>query len=131
MRARVGVAWWFVFLIIARPGECTQAPRLQPGARIRFDAPSLGGRQTGTLVTWEADTLRVKVDGAPQGLSLIVPVDSVTRIDVGREQRMTLEGAGVGLLSGALLALVASPDWVDEDGNCTFACLASKTFPHL
>ena len=114
------------------PAACAQAPRPGPGARIRFDAPSLGGRLTGTLVAWESDTLVVRVDGDAEGLALIVPADSVTRIDVRRERRMTLEGAGVGLLGGTLLALVASPDWVDENGDClTLPCLAYKVSPNL
>ncbi|MGB5081048.1 MAG: hypothetical protein WBO23_09940 [Burkholderiales bacterium] len=107
-------------------------PRLDPGTRIRFDAPSLGGRLTGTLVSWESDTLVVRVDGDAEGLALILPADSVRRIDVRRQRRMTLEGAGVGLVGGALLALVASPDWLDENGNClTLPCLAYEVSPHL
>lgn len=111
---------------------CAQVPRLEPGARIRFDAPSLGGRLTGTLVTWESDTLMVNVDGDAAGLNLIVPVDSVAHIDVRRERRMTLEGVGVGLLAGTLTALAADPDWVDENGDCTtLPCVAYKVSPHL
>ena len=119
-------------LAVTHPAECTQAPRLGPGVRIRFDAPGLGGRQTGTLVAWESDTLVVNVDGDAPGLALIVPADSVTRIDVRRERRMTLEGMGLGVLAGTLLAVVASPDLVDDDGNCTTAgCLAYKVSPHV
>ncbi len=132
MRPLAALAWCPVLLAVSRSAECTQAPRLESGARIRFDARSLGGRLTGTLVAWEFDTLVVRVDGYAQGLGLIVPADSVTRIDVRRERRMTLEGAGVGLLGGTLLALVASPDWVDENGDCTtLECLASKVSPQL
>jgi hypothetical protein len=109
-----------------------QAPRLKPGARIRFDAPSLDGRLTGTLVAWGSDTLVVRVDGDAAGLNLMVPVDSVTHIDVRRERRMTLEGAGLGVLGGTLLALLASPDCVDENGETTaLACLAYKVSPNL
>jgi len=132
MRFPVALLCWPVLLAVSRPTLCAQAPRLEPGARIRFDAPSLGGRLTGTLVAWEPDTLVVRVDGYAQGLGLILPVDSVTRIDVRRERRMTLEGLGVGLLGGTLLALAASPDWLDENGNCTtLSCLAYKVSPHL
>ncbi|HVH66373.1 MAG TPA: hypothetical protein VM716_00750 [Gemmatimonadales bacterium] len=130
MRPVPALVWFPTLLMVSRTAECTQALRLEPGARVRFDAPSLGGRLTGTLVAWESDTLVVRVDGDSPGL--IVPVDSVTRIDVRRERRMTLEGAGVGLLAGALLALAASPDWLDENGDCTTPeCLAYKVSPHL
>jgi hypothetical protein len=119
-------------LAVSPPAWCAQAPRLKPGARVRFDAPSLEGRLTGTLVSWESDTLLVRVDGDAAGLNLMVPVDSVTRIDVRRERRMTLEGATLGFLGGTLLALVASPDCVDENGESTaLACLAYKVSPDL
>lgn len=132
MRPLAALAWCPMVLAISRPAQCTQATRLEPGARIRFDSPSLGGRLTGTLVAWESDTLVVSVDGDAPGLGLIVPADSVTAIDVRRGRRMTLEGAGLGLLGGALLALVASPDLVDENGDCTtLGCLAYKVSPHL
>jgi hypothetical protein len=69
-------------------------------------------------------------DDAP-GLTLMVPADSLSRLDVQRERRMTLEGLGMGALAGTLLAVAASPDWVDEDGNCTIGCLAYDVSPHL
>lgn len=132
MRRLTALVWCSALLAVTRPVNCTQAPRLDAGARIRFDAPSLGGRLTGTLVAWDFDTLVVRVDGYAAGLALIVPADSVSRIDVRRERSMTLEGAGLGALAGTLLALVASPDWVDENGECTTAeCLAYKVSPHL
>lgn len=125
-------------LTFARPAECAQTPapppppRVKPGARIRFDAPNLGDRQTGTLVRWELDTLVVSVDGDAPGLALMVPVDSVSRIDVRHERRLTLEGAGLGVLAGTLVAVVASPDIVDENGKCTtLECLAYHVSPHM
>lgn len=123
-----------VLLAVPRAAVCAQAglPRPAPGARIRFDTPSLGGPLTGTLVAWESDTLVVRVDGDAAGLRLIVPADSLTRMDVRRERRMTLEGLGLGLLGGTFLAVVASPDWVDENGECaTLPCIAYKVSPQL
>jgi len=120
-------------LAVSRPALCAQArpPRLEPGARVRLDAPSLG-RITGTLVAWEPDTLVVREDGQAEGLNLIVLADSVSRIDVRRERRMTLEGVGVGLLVGTLVAVTASPDWVDENGDCTpLACRVYQISPNL
>jgi hypothetical protein len=132
MRSIPPVACCLALLGAPRPAWSTQAPRLEPGARVRLDAPSLGGRLTGTLVRLAADTLVVEVDGHSVGLGLIVAADSVTRIDVYREQRMPLEGMVVGALAGTLLAAVASPDWVDENGDCTpLACLAYKVSPDL
>jgi hypothetical protein len=96
------------------------------------DAPSLGERMTGTLVSWESDTLTVSLDGDAPGLALRVATDSLTRMDVRRERRLTLEGAGLGIVAGVLVALAADPDWVDENGNCTtLACIAYEVSPNL
>ena len=117
---------------VSRPAVGAQTPRLKPGARVRLDAPSLGGRLTGTLLAWESDTLVVNVDGDAEGLGLIVPADSVTRIEVRHEWRRTAEGVVVGVLGGALLGAVASPDLVDENGECTpLACVAYEALPHF
>ena len=132
MRRIAVVLWCPALLAFARSAQCLQAPRLDSGSRIRLDAPSLGGRLTGILEEAGSDTLIVRVDGDAPGLVLLVPTDSVTRLEVRRERRMTLEGAGLGVLAGTLLAVVASPDLVDEDGNCTTAaCLAYKVSPHV
>jgi len=131
MRPLFALVWCAAVLSLARPGECRQAPRLAPGARIRFDAPSLGGQLTGTLVAWELGRLVVRVDGDAPGLSLIVPADSVTRLEVRRERRMTLEWAGAGVFAGSVLAVVADPNSVDENGNCSLACVAYQVSPRL
>lgn len=120
-----------VLLVIPRTTPCAQAHRPAPGERVRLDAKSLGGQVTGTLVAWESDTLFVRVEGDAAGLTLMLPADSVTRLAVRRERPMTAEGLGIGLLAGTLLALAASPDWVDDEGNCTLACLAYKVSPRV
>ena len=133
MRRQVELLASLALLVVAHPrlADCTQARRLDPGARIRFDVPSLGDRMAGTLVRWAADTLVVRVEGDAPGLALMVPTDSVARIDLREEHRMIMEGAGLGALAGILLAAVASPDWVDDEGNCTIACLAYEVSPNL
>jgi hypothetical protein len=127
MRPIRPVLLFFAALTLPRLAPGAQAPLLEPGARVRLNAPGLGGRLTGTLVAWESDTLVVRVDG--EGLGLIVPRDSITQIEVGGKRPMTLEGVGLGLLGGTLLALIASPDWVDENGDCTLPCLAYEVSP--
>jgi len=132
MRRLVALVWWPAFLALLRPAECMQTPRLEPGSRIRFDAPSHGGRLMGTLVSWESDTLVVKVDGDADGLQTIVPAHSVTRLDVRGERRMMPEGAALGLLAGIVLAAIADPNWVDENGDCTtLPCLAYEVSPNV
>lgn len=131
VRPFAALAWCCAVLTLAPPLQCAQR-RPTPGARIRFDAPSVGERLTGTLVSWESDVLTVSVDGDAPGLALMVPTDSVTRMDVRRERRMTLEGVGLGVLAGALVALAADPDWRDENGECTtVACIAYQVSPNL
>ncbi len=99
---------------------------------MRLDAPSQGGRLTGTLVAVESDTLVVREDGQAEGLRLIILTDSIARLEVRRERSMAFEGAGMGLLAGVLTALAADPNWVDENGECTtLPCVAYKVSPHL
>jgi len=132
MRRLATLVWCTTLLLIARPAECAQAPRPNPGARIRLDAGSLGYQMTGTLVRWEVDTLVVQVDGDAPGLALIVPEDSVSRLDVRRERSMAGEGALLGGLAGTVLALIASPDVLDENGKCTtLECLAYQVSPKV
>ncbi len=135
MRSLPAFACCLAVLAVTRPALCAQAssrpPRLKPGARVRLDASSLG-RITGTLVAWELDTLVVTEDGQGEGLRLIILADSVSRLDVHREHRLTLEGTGVGLLVGTLFAVTASPDCVDEYGDSALVtCLAYRVSPHL
>jgi len=97
-----------------------------------LDAPSQGGHLTGTLVAVESDTLVVREDGQAEGLRLIIVTDSISRLEVRRARSMALEGAGLGLLAGTLVALVADPNWVDENGECTtLPCVAYEVSPHL
>lgn len=121
-----------LLLFLPLPLLGAQARRVPPGERVRLEARTLGGQVTGTLVAWECDTLFVRVEGDAAGLTLMLPADSVTRLDVRRERAMTAEGLALGLLAGALLAAVASPDWVDENGECTtLPCVAYKVSPNL
>jgi hypothetical protein len=133
MRRLALLVWCSSSLLSARPAECAQqAARLNPGARIRFDAASYGYQMTGTLLRWEVDTLVVQVDGDAPGLALIVPEDSLSRLDVRRERTLAAEGALLGGLAGTLLAVLASPDVLDEDGNCTtLECLAYQVSPKM
>ena len=59
-------------------------------------------------------------------------LDCYERRDVRRERAMTLEGLGIGLLAGTLVAVIASPDWVDDNGECTtLPCVAYKVSPNV
>jgi hypothetical protein len=117
---------------MTHPAWCVQTTRLQPGARVRLEAPSQGGQLTGTLVRLVNDTLAMEEDGQAAGLRLIILTDSIARLEVRHERSLALEGAGAGLLAGTLVALTADPNWLDENGNCTtLECIAYKVSPHL
>ena len=132
MRSLPPIACCLGLLAVTRPAAGAQASRLTPGARVRLDAPSAGGQLTGTLIVLEPDTLVIAEDGQAAGLRLIILTDSIARLEVQRERSLALEGAILGVLGGTLLALAASPDCVDENGESqTLACLAYKVSPHL
>ena len=119
-------------LTTTQPAWCVQSTRLPPGARVRLEAPSLGGQLMGTLVRLENDTLTMEEDGQAEGLRLIILTDSIARLEVRHERSLALEGAGAGLLTGTLVALTADPNWLDENGNCTtMECIAYKVSPQL
>jgi hypothetical protein len=116
---RLAAVGCLALLAVARPALCAQGPRIEPGTRIRFDAASLGLRLTGTLVAIEPATLVVALDGDAPGLAVIVPKDSVSAFAVYRERRMIAEGMLIGILAGAAVGALASPEWVDDNGDCT------------
>jgi hypothetical protein len=106
---------------------------VEPGARVRVQARSLGGPLIGTVRAAEPDTLVVRVDG--EGAGLIVPVDSIIWLAVRRERAQTLEGAGAGALAGSLLAVTAHPGWAEDDEDCegwgAAPCIAYEISPRL
>ena len=72
----------------------------------------------------------VALDGDAPGLAVIVPTDSISALAVRHERRMIAEGVLIGSLAGAAAGALASPDWVDEDGECTIMCLAYEISPN-
>ena len=122
---------WCLVLSLARSAQCTQSPRLEPGSRIRFDAANLGLRLTGRMVRLEPAAMVVALDGDAPGLSVIVPTDSISALAVRSERRMIAEGVLIGSLAGAAVGALASPDWVDEDGDCTILCMAYEVSPNV
>jgi hypothetical protein len=130
MRRLAAVAC-LTLLLAARPALCTQGPRIDPGARVRFDAANLGLRLTGRLVRLESAAMVVALEGDAPGLAVIVPTDSISALDVQRERRMIAEGVLLGSLAGAAIGALANPDWVDDNGDCTIMCLAYDISPNL
>lgn len=117
-------------LVLPPPAAAVQrSPPVEGGARVRLHARGLGGPLVGTVTAAEPDTLIVRLDG--EGAGLIVPIDSIIKMHVRGERDLTPEGIGVGALAGALLAVVASPDWVDEYGECELPCLAYEISPDV
>jgi hypothetical protein len=44
---------------------------------------------------------------------------------------MIAEGVLIGSLAGAAIGALASPDWVDDNGDCTIMCRAYDISPNL
>ena len=127
---RLAAVWCLVLLSLTRPAECTQSPRIEPGSRIRFDAANLGFRLTGRMVRFEPAAMVVALDGDAPGLSVMVPTDSISALAVHHERRMVAEGVLIGSLAGVAIGALASPDWVDDEGDCTILCMAYEVSPN-
>ena len=81
---------------LAAPPAAAQAP-VDPGARVRVDAPTVDG--TFWVVAATRDTLVLQRDSA--GPAHRVPVAAIRRLDVSRGRRPPLARFGRGLLIGA------------------------------
>lgn len=128
---RLAAVWCLGLLSLTRSAECAQSPRIEPGSRVRFDAASLGLRLTGRMVRLEPAAMVVALDGEAPGLAVVVPTDSISALAVRHERRMIAEGVLLGSLAGAAIGALASPDWVDDNGDCTILCLAYEISPEV
>jgi len=87
-----------------------QLVELQPGARVRIQAPGIvAGRYTGTVLARTADTLSV---GSPNTAPVRIPIDRITSAEVSRGSSRGLGalqglkwgipiGLGIGVLTAA------------------------------
>jgi hypothetical protein len=99
-----------------------QLTELQPGARVRIQAPGIvAGRFAGTVLTRTADTL---VIGAPNATPVRVPIDRISSAEVSRGSSRSLGalrgvewGAPIGLVLG--LAAAATTTSADYCFDCT------------
>ncbi len=101
-----------------RPSVAGLARRglLAPGARVRLYASQTAdgryGRFVGQIVSRVPDSLTLKPE---DDLPVVVPVASITRLEVSRGRRSNwAEGAGIGLLvgaaTGAIIGLASGDD---------------------
>ena len=127
---RLAAVWCLALLSLTRSAECTQSPRIEPGSRIRFDAANLGVGLTGRMVRLEPAAMVVALDGDAPGLAVLVSTDSISALAVQHERRMIAEGLLIGSLTGAAIGALASPDWVDDEGDCTILCMAYEVSPN-
>ena len=86
------------------PGQ--EAPRVEPGSRVRVTSPALVHRRAeGTMVERSAASLVLRPEGSAATLEL--PLEHVDRLQVATgSHRGTLRGAFTGLWSGLLLGLI-------------------------
>ena len=89
-------------LACAAPSARAQLAELQPGARVRIQAPGIvAGKYTGTVLSRSADTL---VLGAPNAAPVRVPMDRISVAEISRGSSRML-GAGRGILWGVPIGL--------------------------
>lgn len=117
------VVLFFVMLLITPLTDLAaqEAPPLTPGAKVRVSV-NQQGRETGTLVALNADSLILRARGrnAPLAISLA----SVKRLEmsqgwVSRGER-AWNGAGIGFLSGAAIGFTVTRG--AEDINTVALC---------
>ncbi|MFI5256499.1 MAG: hypothetical protein ACHQRK_04490 [Gemmatimonadales bacterium] len=105
-----------------------QLTELQPGARVRIQAPGIvAGRFAGTVLTRTADTL---VIGAPNATPVRVPIDRISSAEVSRGSSRSLGavrgiewGAPIGLVLGVIAAA-----GTDSDPYCFDTCSTSDSY---
>jgi len=106
---------------IAVPVRAQQS-EVQPGARVRIEAPGIvAGRYVGTVLTRSADTLEL---GTPKSAPIKVPVARITSLELSRGSSRSLGavrglvwGTPIGLVLGVLAAAGTSGDPYCYD-NC-------------
>jgi hypothetical protein len=105
-----------------------QMTELQPGARVRVQAPGIvAGRYVGTVLTRTADTVEL---GAPGAAPIKVPLARVTSVEVSRGSSRSL-GALRGLAWGAPIGLVfgvVTAAGTDGDPYCFDTCSTSSSY---
>jgi len=114
MRTALKIAALQICLAIPVAGQTRGAPELQPGARIRVHTDASPKVATGKLIALEADALRVAV--GPQSAPIVIPLRSVTTLDVSQgkrhwRKRNVILGAAAGLIIGGVIAL----DIIDKE----------------
>jgi hypothetical protein len=95
---------------MAIPRADAQIPELQPGARVRVQAPKIvGGWLEGTILSRSRDTVTLTT---PRRTSIPVPLAAITAADVSRGRsrgdgavKGLAWGSGVGLAVGLLSAV--------------------------
>ena len=102
---------------------------LAPGARVQLYASQTAdgqyGRFVGRIVGWLPDSLVLRTG---DDLPLVVPVASITRLEVsrGREShggRGAAFGALIGIPLGAVVGLATYEECVPRGGSWDFSCL--------
>jgi len=99
-----------------------QLSELQPGARVRIQAPGIvAGRYVGTVLTRGVDTVEV---GAPGTAPVRIPLARITSAEVSRGSSRTL-GAIRGMVWGAPIGLaigIVAAAGTDDDPYCFDSC---------
>ena len=105
-----------------------QMTELQPGARVRIQAPGIvAGRYVGTVLTRGADSVEV---GAPGTAPIRIAFTRITSIEVSRGSSRTLgaiRGMEWGVPIGLVIGVVAAAG-TDDDPYCFDSCSTSGSY---
>ena len=105
-----------------------QLTEMQPGARVRIEAPGIvAGRYVGTVLTRGADTVEI---GAPGTAPLTVPFSRITSVEVSRGSSRSLgalRGLAWGVPIGLVVGVVAAAG-TDGDPYCFDSCTTSGSY---
>jgi hypothetical protein len=109
-------------LSLVDPKQKAEKDKVVPGARVRITAPSVADhRLVGTIVTVDADTLKLRMWSKPQAALLAIPVACVAELDVSTGPLDVLRGAAIGTsLGGGLGAPTGLSSGDDEPGWVSF-----------
>jgi hypothetical protein len=121
------LATMIVALSAAAPARA-QLTEMQPGARVRIQAPGIvAGRYVGTVLTRGADTVEL---GAPGTAPIKVPFSRITSVEVSRGSSRSLgalRGLAWGVPIGLVVGVVAAAG-TDDDPYCFDVCSTGNSY---
>ena len=116
-----------LLLLATSPPARAQMAEVQPGARVRLEAPGVvAARYEGTVFTRDPDTLVV---GAPSAAPIHIPIARITWLEISRGKSRA-DGAKRGIVWGVPIGLAAGLLTYSTSADCTTRCGDANLNPH-